>query len=81
MSRCPLDPETLKYFGSMGVGGALAGIIFLVYRKDAAQWQEAWKGQSQVLIQVVKENTTAVTALVSKLDRLFERRSVEREEP
>jgi hypothetical protein len=50
------------------VGGILAGGIFFVYRKDSLIWQEAWKGQSQILVQVVKENTAAVTALIAKLD-------------
>lgn len=64
-----MDPDTLKYFGSLGVGGALAGFMFLLYRKDSLQWQEAWKGQSQMLVQVVKENVAAVTALIAKLDQ------------
>ena len=63
-----MDLETLKYLVGMGVGGALATFMFLLYRKDAAQWQEAWKGQAQVLLQVVKENTAAITALVHKLE-------------
>jgi hypothetical protein len=64
-----VDAETLKWLASLGVGGVLAGIMFVVYRKDSIQWQEAWKGQSQILIQVVKENTAAVTALITRLDR------------
>lgn len=61
------DADTFKYFASLGVGGVLAGLIFFMYRKDAIAWQEAWKGQSQILVQVVKENTAAITALVAKL--------------
>lgn len=64
-----MDAETFKYLASLGVGGILAGIMFMIYRKDSLQWQEAWRGQSQMLVQVVKENTTAITALVTKLDR------------
>ncbi len=56
------DVETLKWLASLGVGGILAGGMFAVYRKDAAAWQEAWKGQAAILIQVVKENTAAMTA-------------------
>ena len=62
-----MDLETVKFLASLGVGGVLAGIMFFVYRKDANQWQEAWKGQTQILVQVVKENTAAVTALIEKL--------------
>lgn len=64
-----LDPETLKWLASLGVGGALAGGMFMVYRKDSREWQHAWKGQSELLLQVVKENTQAVTSLVDRLDR------------
>lgn len=64
-----MDLETMKWFASMGVGGVLAGGMFYLYRKDALQWQEAWKGQSQMLLTVVKEVTAAVTALTGKLDR------------
>jgi hypothetical protein len=62
------DVETLKWFVSLGVGGILAGMMFFFYRKDAAQWQAAWRGQSEMLVQVVKENTAAVTALIEKLE-------------
>lgn len=64
-----MDTETLKALAALGVGGILAGTIFMIYRKDSIQWQEAWKGQSAMLLQVVKENTAAVTALVERLDR------------
>lgn len=64
-----MDGETLKYLASMGVGGIIAGLIFIAYRKDSLQWQEAWKGQSQMLMQVVKENTAAVTALIERMER------------
>ncbi len=57
-----LDAETLKWCASLGVGGALAGGMFMVYRKDAREWEEAWKGQTALLLQVVKENTAAMTA-------------------
>jgi hypothetical protein len=63
-----VETELITYLVPLGVGGVLAGAMFLVYRKDAIQWQEAWKGQSQMLVQVIKENTVAVTALVMKLD-------------
>lgn len=63
-----MDSESVKFLASLGVGGVLAGAMFIVYRKDALAWQAAWHGQSQILVQVVKENTAAVTALISKLD-------------
>jgi hypothetical protein len=62
-----LDLDTLKWLASLGVGGVLAGFIFFVYRKDAIAWQAAWKGQSEMMLQVVKENTAAITALTGRL--------------
>lgn len=64
-----MDSETLRQLASLGVGGVLAGAIFIAYRKDARQWQEEWKGQSQMLMQVVKEVTAAVTSLREMLER------------
>lgn len=59
-----MDAEALKWLASLGVGGVIAGGMFLVYRKDALAWQQAWKGQSEMLVQVIKENTAAITELI-----------------
>ena len=64
------ESELVRLLAPLGIGGVLAGIMFAIYRKDAIQWQEAWKGQTQMLVQVVKENTAAVTALVEKIEQL-----------
>lgn len=60
----------------LGVGGILAAAMFVIYRRDAKDWQDRWKGQSDILMTVVLDNTKAVTtnnevmrALVRKLDR------------
>lgn len=60
-----MDNDTVKWFASLGVGGVLAGFMFLLYRKDSLQWQEAWRGQNVILVQVVKEVTVAVTTLTT----------------
>lgn len=62
-----MDQETYKWLGSLGVGGLLAGMMFFYYRKDALQWQDAWRGQSQILIQMVKENTAATAGHTAAL--------------
>jgi hypothetical protein len=67
-----MDPEAMKYLAPLGVGGILAGMIFMVYRKDALRWIEDWKGQSQMLLKVVVDTTAAMTALVSKLEVLVQ---------
>ena len=56
-----MDLEFIKWLSGLGVGGALAAFIFSAYRKDMMQYTEQWKGQTEQLIQVVKENTAAIT--------------------
>lgn len=57
-----LDSETLKWFASLGVGGILAGVFYQVGRKDSERHIKAWEGMTEILIQIVKDNTTAITA-------------------
>ncbi len=59
-----IDPETLKLLASFGTGGLLAGFMFMIYRKDMKINSDDWKGQSEILMAVVKENTAAITALI-----------------
>lgn len=68
------DPEILKYLATLGVGGVLAAVMFSIYRKDSLQMQEAWKGQSALLVQVVKEVTVAVTALSTLVQEMSRER-------
>lgn len=56
-----METEFLQFIGTLGVGGALAAMMFSVYRKDMKFYAEQWKGQSEALMVVVKENTKAVT--------------------
>jgi hypothetical protein len=65
-----MDPETLKWLVSLGVGGILAGGMFMVYRKDMKINSDAWRGQSEMLMAVVKENTAAITALIQLVNRI-----------
>lgn len=55
--------EEIQIFSALGVGGILAGMMFWFYRKDSNTWTEAWKGQTQILIQVIKEFTIAINEL------------------
>ena len=57
-----MDLEFVKWVATLGVGGVLAGMMFFVYRKDSKEAQSRWQGQSEMLMQVVKENTEAFTA-------------------
>lgn len=63
-----MDFEFAKWLASLGVGGALAGMMFAIYRKDmkesSARLNELvnqWRGQTELLVQVVRDNTAAMT--------------------
>mgnify|MGYP001559574778 CR=1 FL=1 len=71
-----MDPQSLEFLAPLGVGGVLAGVMFLMYRRDALRWQEQWKGQTDILLNVVKENTKVIAthseivrSLVRRLDK------------
>lgn len=63
----------LEVVAPMGVGGLLAMAMFLFYRKDVLQVQDFWKGQSEHLLNVVKENTASNVKLVSAVDAFHAR--------
>lgn len=56
-------PELWKYSATLGCGGLLAFAMFLFYRKDTQANAAAWKGQSDALLTVVKDNTAAMAHL------------------
>lgn len=55
------NEEFLKYLASLGVGGIIAGLMFMFYRRDVKFYTDQWRGQSELLMQVVKENTHSIT--------------------
>lgn len=61
--------EFARWLGTLGVGGLLAWGMFQVYRKDVKVMEEAWKGQTQILMQVVRDNTAAMTSLQRSSDQ------------
>lgn len=73
-------PETdpIKWMATLGVGGVLAAVVFFFYRKDVARYTEMWKGQSEALLVVVKENTEAVTQLITLVEALHHRLDADR---
>ncbi len=64
--------EFLKTLPSLGIGGLLAGLIFYWYRQDVQKYTEQWKGQSEALMQVVKDNTTSNITLAVLVKSLHE---------
>ena len=74
------DQEFLKYLASLGVGGIIAGLMFAFYRRDVRIYHDQWHGQTVILMQLVRDNTvaltglkSAVTALHHRLDRMNDR--------
>lgn len=80
-----MDLEFMKWLSGLGVGGIIAAIIFNAYRQDMTNFTQQWKGQTELLVQVVKENTAAhaqnsavvqsLHAHISQGDRRFERKA------
>lgn len=67
----------LQELAPLGVGGILAGVLFFFYRKDANTYIEQWRGQSALVVEIVKQNTQALAqntevlrSLHRRLDRL-----------
>lgn len=67
--------EFTRWLASLGVGGAIAGIIFYFYNKmaedNAKRWEkhadmwkeqaDMWKSYNKDLLMVIKDNTAAFT--------------------
>ncbi len=60
--------EFYKWLITLGVGGVLAGFMFVFYRKDIRQYTELWKSTTDILIITLKENTQSNTKLIAMLE-------------
>ncbi len=63
-----LDTEFTKWLITLGVGGVLAGFMFVFYRKDVKQYTELWKTMTDQLMKIVTENTVSNTKLIALLE-------------
>lgn len=63
-----MDAEFTKWLVTLGVGGILAGFMFMFYRKDVKQYTELWKTATDQLMLIVKENTASNTRLITLLE-------------
>lgn len=63
-----LDAEFVKWLATLGVGGALAGLMFMFYRKDIKQYTELWKTATDQMIAIVKENTASNVKLIALIE-------------
>lgn len=63
-----VDAEFIKWLATLGIGGILAGFMFMFYRKDIKQYTELWKLASDQLTIIVKENTASNTKLIALIE-------------
>lgn len=63
-----MDAEFTKWLATLGVGGVLAGLMFMFYRKDVKQYTELWKTATDQLISIVKDNTISNTRLIALIE-------------
>lgn len=75
----PGDTEFFKWLATLGIGGILAGFMFMFYRKDVKQYTELWKLATDQLIGIVKENTSSNTKLINLIETQ-ERNSIRKED-
>lgn len=69
-----MDNKLIELLSTLGIGGILAGFIFIVYRKDMKQYVELWRTTTEQLMTIVKENTASNTKLVSVIEDMEYRR-------
>lgn len=74
-----MDAEFAKWLATLGVGGVLAGLMFMFYRKDVKQYTELWKTATDQMMLIVKENTASNTRLISLIETQ-ERNSIRKED-
>lgn len=62
------NTEFIQWLATLGIGGVLAGFMFMFYRKDIKLYAELWKSATEQLITIVKDNTSSITRLVTLME-------------
>lgn len=65
-----MDPETIKWIVSQGIGAVLALGMFLLYRKDVHEALNSWQSQTKILTDLVKEVSTTLQAHTSTIQEM-----------
>ena len=60
--------EFSKWLITLGVGGILAGFMFMFYRKDVKQYTELWRTTAEMMMNVIRENTASNVRLIALLE-------------
>jgi hypothetical protein len=64
----PMNQEFMQWVATLGVGGVLAALMFVFYRKDVQQYTELWKNTTDQLMIIVKDNTASNVRLITLLE-------------
>lgn len=59
-----------KWLITLGVGGVLAAFMFVFYRKDVKMYTELWRAQTEMLMNVIRENTASNTKLIGLIETM-----------
>lgn len=72
-----VNTEFAQWLVTLGVGGVLAGFMFIFYRKDVKQYTELWKAQAvnmesliRFVTEVVLKNTESNTQLIVLIEEM-----------
>lgn len=81
-----MEQKQIEWFATLGVGGIVAAFMFMYYRRDVKYYTELWKEQAESnrevikqMLGVIRDNTEALTKLVSVVDSLHRRLDVVKE--
>lgn len=71
------EVQIVNWLTTLGVGGALAAFMFILYRRDIKQYTDLWMRQSDQLIEIVKENTESNVKLTTLIESKFNGKDTE----
>lgn len=69
----------VNFLTTLGVGGALAAFMFILYRRDIKSYTDLWKNTAEQLIGIVKENTESNVELKALIETKLNERKEDKE--
>lgn len=66
------DVEIVKYLAPLGIGGALAYLMFAIYRKDVIRWAEDHRDQAKIMMDLVAKTTETVANNTAAVQHLMD---------
>lgn len=63
----PIEWSIAQWFATLGVGGVLAGVMFMFYRVDRKESEKRLAALGKEFKEIVQRNTEALTRLTSFL--------------